>query len=82
VAFKTATIYTGISLPSLKITTFITDVNYTLKTATLYNALYGVSYNGSHLTATLNFVAARMLAVRGTATNIKCGGYKHQVIRK
>jgi len=53
-----------------------------LKTVTLYNALYGVYYNGSHLTATLNFVAARMLALRGTTIDVKCGGYKRQVIQK
>jgi len=70
VAVKTATIYIRIGLPSFKITTFITDANCTLKTATLYNAYYGVCYNGSHLTATLNFVAARILAVRDTATDI------------
>ena len=63
-AFKAATIYAGIGLPSFKIKAFITDVNYTLKIATLYNTLYGVCYNGSQLTTTLNFVAARILAVR------------------
>ena len=69
-AVKTATIYVRIGLPNFKITTFITDVNCTLKTATLYNAYYGVCYNDSHLTATLNFVAARILAVCNTATDV------------
>ena len=69
-----ATIYVGFGLPSFKITTFITDINFTLKTGTLYNALYGVNYNGSQLTVTLNFVATRILAVRDTATDVQCGG--------
>jgi len=46
---KTVTIYTKIDLLNFKITTFITDVNYTLKIVTLYNVLYGVYYNGSQL---------------------------------
>ena len=79
---KTATIYVRIDLPSFKITTFITDINYTLKTATLYNVLYSVCYCGSQLTATLYFAVARSVAVRGTTTHVYCGGYKCHVIRK